>query len=319
VNGNAHHGGPPDDTRSRRKGSAAPRRIGWRAANRIVSGKDGGPRADGLRALITVASMPKQSPATSTDRAHAEAEPAGREAMLAAYRESATDGEPGAWQRRGNRSSARKGASGRHTSLALVLRFTTAVLLVCGVGAAAASAGVLPAGVQRIARDYFGIGGASAPATHVSVPSSSAVITGPPKSSGGKGNGAAAPSSAARSNAAPASSDVITALCHKISQNDGDWELGVDAAGQAALITAAGDEHKVRNYCAQLLANGNDGNGNGNGSGGNGNGNGLTPLPAASPKGLAASSKPSPVPSAEPTGPHGKTHVSHSPAAHGAD
>lgn len=319
MNGPAHHGASPDDARSRHTASAARRRIGWRAANRIVSGKDGGPGAEGLHALIAVASTSKPKPSApasaasfaSADRTDAEADAAGREAMLAAYRESAADWESRAGRRARSGNRARQGAGDRHTSRALVLRFATAVLLVCGVGVAAAGAGVLPAGVQRIAHDYLGIGGVSAPATHVA-PSSGAAI-GPSTGSGGDGNGAAAPSMAAGgSNAAPASSEVIMALCQKVSQDGDNWEAGVNAAGRATLIAAAGDERTVKTYCARQLASGGDGNGNGGGNGhGSGNGNGPTPPPAAS-------TKPSPAPSAGPTETHGKTHASRSPDAHGA-
>ena len=176
-----------------------------------------------------------------------------------------------------------------------MLRFATAVLIVCGVGVAAASVGVLPSGAQRIAHDYFGIGGASAPSTHV--PSSIAVTTGAPRGnsgdSDGNSNSAVVPSTT--SNAAPASSAVLVPLCQQVFQDPGKWEQDLGTADQATLITAAGSEQKVKSYCARLLASA---------------GKDATPS-------HAATGAPPPAPSAAPTETHGKAHVSHSPGAKG--
>ena len=310
MNGNEYRGASPHGVRSRRTASAAHRPIGWRAANRILNGQDGGPGTEDLHALIAIASATASTSApapassfaafASDDHARAEARAAaaGREAVLSAFRESAAGWKPGAGRRTGSRNggsrtaqTTSRGTSSRHTSRVLVLRFTTAVLLVVGVGAAAASAGVLPSGMQRIARNYFGIGGVSAPSTHV--PSSNAVTTGPPNGSGGDGS-AAAPSGTA--SVAPASSAVVVALCQQIAQNEGNWETGVAPADQATLITAAGGEHKVKGYCAHMLA---------------GKDKGSTPSPVAT-------GTPSPAPSVDATETHGKAHVSHPPATHGA-
>lgn len=207
----------------------------------------------------------------------------------------------------GSRDTSR---GSRNASRALVLRFATAVLLVCGVGAAAASAGVLPTGVQRIAHDYFGIGRVSAPSTHV--PSSSVATASPARGSNGgdgNGNGAAAPSAA--TSATPRNSDVVVALCQKITQGrGGNWKSGLSATDQATLIAAAGDEHKVRRYCGRLLK--------GAGTSTNGKGSNPDPSPAATNSHRpAATGTPSPVPSVRPDKPRGKAHASHSAAAHG--
>ena len=320
MNDNEHHHASPHGVRPHRKAPAAHQPIGWRAANRILKGQDGGPGTEDLRTLIAVASATASTSAptsassfaafASDDRAHAEAaaESVGREAMLTEFRESAAAWETGVGRRRtgsrnGSRKTARKTTSrsgSRHTSRALVLRFATAVLLVCGVGAAAASAGVLPSGMQRIARDYFGIGGVTAPSTHVR--SSNAVTTGPPN--GGGGNGGSATMRSGTASVAPTASDIVVALCQRIARNEGNWQTDVGLADQATLITAAGGEHKVKSYCAQLLA---------------GSGKGAIPSPnVTDSSGSDATGTPSPAPSADATATHGKSHASHPPATHGA-
>lgn len=314
-NGTEHHGGSPDGIRPRRKAATPPRPIGWRAANRIVKGQRGGPGTEDLHALIAIASAPpsaaKSAPSfTSASAEHARAtESAGHEAMLAAFRESGAAWETGVARRGGSRraahrdgrKSAGRSARSRQASLALVLRFATAVLIVCGVGVAAASAGVLPPGVQRIAHQYLGIGGVSTPSTHV--PSSSAVTTGAPGGNSSNGNNGAVPSMTG--SAAPASSAVLVSLCQRVFQDPGKWQQDLPAADQATLITAAQDEHKVKSYCAQLLAD---------------VGKDATPSPGTTRgNGDAATGAPSLAPSAVPTQTqtHGKAHVSRSPEVKG--
>lgn len=253
-----------------------PRPIGWRAANRIVNGQDGGPGAEDLHALISIASTSTRSSA----QAHADS--ASHEAALTAFRESATS------PRSNGRKAAQKSARTRRTSDALVLRFATAVLLVCGVGAAAATAGVLPEGAQRIAHDYFGIGGVSAPSTHV--PSSSAGTSG---HSNANGTGSSAVAVPPTTSTMPTASVVMTTLCENVSDHQSDWQSALDPADQATLIAAAGGEHKVKGYCARILASG---------------GKNATPSPGPTDA--------TGTPTATPTVTHGKAHVSHSPAAH---
>jgi hypothetical protein len=253
-----------------------PRPIGWRAANRIVNGQDGGPGAEDLHALISIAS-------TSTrNSGQAQADSASHEAVLTAFRESATS------PRSTGRKVAQKTARTRRTSGALVLRFATAVLLVCGVGAAAATAGVLPEGVQRIAHHYFGIGGVSAPSTHV--PSSGAGTTG---HSNANSTGSSAVAVPPMTSAMPTDSAVMTTLCQQVSDHQSDWQSALDPADQATLIAAAGGEHKVKRYCARILA-----------------GNGKSAVPSPGPTDATG------TPTATPTVTHGNAHVSHSPAAH---
>lgn len=258
-------------------GTPAPRRIGWRAANRILSGQDGGRGTEDLRTLIAIAAAP-----LAADAAHAQS--TAHDAVLTAFRETAAAPQPT------GRQAVRQAARSRHTSRALVLQFAAAVLVVCGVGAAAASAGVLPAGMQRIAHDYFGVGSLPAPSTHV--PSSNAATSGAPT------NGASRPAAPSASGL-PASPAVIVALCQKIADDHGNWHADLDAADQATLIAAAGDDHKVKAFCAQLLANA-----------------GRTAVPSA--KASDTPAAPSVTPSVEPTETHGNAHVSRSPAPHGA-
>lgn len=256
--------------------NGTPRPIGWRAANRIVNGHDGGPGAEDLQALISIAS-------TSTrNSAQALADAASHDAVLTAFRESATTSQPS------RRKAAQQTARARRTSGAVVVRFATAVLLVCGVGAAAATAGVLPEGVQRIAHDYFGIGRVSAPSTHV--PSSGAGTTG---HSNANGTGSSAVAVPPTTSAMPTDSVVMTTLCQKVSDHENDWQSALEPADQATLIAAAGGEHKVKGYCAQMLAGG---------------GKNATPSPGPT------DATDTPIPT--PTVTHGNAHVSHSPAAH---
>lgn len=299
-------------------------------ANRILKGKHGGSGSEDLHALITVASMgpftdssvvpvepgpvSARAASTSAGRAHAEAESVSREAMLTAFRESAAAWESGAGQRRTGggtaaqksvQKTARKAVGGRAAPRALVLRFATAVLLVCGVGVAAASAGVLPTGMQRIAHEYLGIGGVSAPSTQV--PASSAAAGGLTKGSSGSRNSNSAAAPSAVIGAAPKSTDIVVALCQRISQGRGSsWQSGLSTADQATLIAAAGNQDNVKDYCGRLLA------------GTTGKGHNTVPSPAATNShGPAATGKPSSAPSVGPDEPRGKAHPSHSAAAHG--
>lgn len=270
------------------------RPIGWRAASRILKGHDGGPGTEDLRAFIEIASASAPT-STSTSPSsgaigamRAETEPAGREAMLTAFRENAAVAQPARRMDGRKAAHSQKSVRSRRTSGAVVLRFTTAILLVCGVGAAAASAGVLPAGVQRIAHDYFGIGGVSAPSTHV--PSSGAGTSGS-SNGGGAGSNAAIPQMT--NGVMPTNSTVMVTLCQQVAKN-GNWKADLNAADQATLTAAAGGEHKVKGFCTRLLA---------------GVGKGATPSPDVS-------GTPAATPSVEPTETHGNAHVSHSPDTH---
>lgn len=282
MNSTGRHGGSPDDIRPPRR-AAASRRLGWRAANRIVNGQDGGQGTEDLRMLIAIASAPLPS-----DGAHAES--AARDAVLTAFRETAAAPQPT------GRRAARAAVSARtrRASGALVLRFTAAIAIVCGVGAAAASAGVLPPGMQRIAHDYFGVGSAPARSTHAP----STVASGAP--SGGVSRPAIRPPTAS---GVPTSADAVVALCQQVAASHGDnWQDTLDAADQATLIAAAGGKHEVKSYCAELLVS-------------------PSPSQSAGPS-PSQSAAPSPsatdatgAPSATPTVTHGNAHVSRSPAA----
>ncbi|HEV2343929.1 MAG TPA: hypothetical protein VGS97_07545 [Actinocrinis sp.] len=271
MSGAAFPNGTPDDGRSPRRAAArrtGPRRIGWRAAGRILSGQDGGRGTEDLRTLIMIASEPVPAPTGHAGTGHAQ--PVLPHGLLAAFHETAATSAVGAGRPVRRRSTAR----------VLVVRFAASILVVCGVGVAAASVGVLPAGMQRIAHDYLGVG--AAPSSSTGHPSPNAATSGTPT-----GGTATTPLT---TGAVPTSA--MAALCRQISQTGSDWRGDLSAADQTTLITAAGDEHKVKAYCARLLETlGNDVK--------------ATPSPETSP--------PSSIPSVKPTQTRGNPHVSRSP------
>lgn len=266
-------GGPGDGRSPRQTGlrRIEPRRIGWRAAGRVLNGQDGGRGTEDLRTLIAIASAPAPTP---TGHAGAErTQSVLPNAVLAAFHETAA-----APQTTASRPVRRHSASRTRT---LVLRFAASVLVVCGAGVAAASAGVLPAGMQRIAHDYLGVGGAPSPSTGGS--SANAATSGVPT-----GGAAATPPT---TGTVPTST--MAALCRQVPQTTGsDWRANLSAADQTTLITAAGADHKVKSYCARLLESLEGG------------------------AKATASPEPSPssaIPSVKPTPTHGNPHASRSP------
>lgn len=265
MSGAGFPSGVPDDGRSPRR--TASQRIGRRAAGRILKGRDGGRGTEDLRTLIRIASAP-----VPTGRADAErAEAVLPHALLAAFHETAA----------ASSASAGRPTRRRSTSRALVVRFAASILVVCGVGVAAASAGVLPAGMQRIAHDYLGVG--AAPSSPTGHPSSNTDTSGSPT-----GGTATTPLTTGE---VPTSA--VAALCRQISPSGSDWRGSLSAADQKTLITAADGDHKVRSYCARLLAD-------------------LDAGVKASPSPEAG--LPSSLPSVKPTPTHGNPHASRSPS-----
>jgi hypothetical protein len=303
VNGTGHKERPPDDVRSRR--------IGWRAASRLLDGQDGGHGTEDLRTLITLASVPMDDVTARSEPAEHAAASRDVTRVRHALDDAAAPGTsplPDALLAAFHASAAVtpttvKTATVRRqsTTRAVVLRSGAAVLVVCGAGTAAASIGVLPAGVQHIAHEYLGVGSAPAPSTHV--PSSSAA---PSQSSAGSNS--AAPTSPTPG---AASASALIALCRRVPQAGNDWTAGLSAADQATLIAAAGNEHKVKGYCKQLLDTVSDS---------------TTAKAKPSSSGSATPSSESVTPSPEPTGkpstapdikvtePRGNAHASHAPA-----
>lgn len=278
--------------------------IGWRAANRLVNGQDGGEGTESLRLLIELAAAPEPTLMTHVGSAAVPAQRAHPipDALLTAFRETAA-APPSAF-----RSASRRQPASR----SLALRFGAAVLVVCGCGAAAASAGVLPAGMQRIAHDYLGVGGDPEPSTHVS--SSNPVANRP----GGGNGGHTAPGLTTGG----VSMSTVILLCRQIpaGNDDGDtWRTHLSAADQATLIAAAGSDHKVKAYCDQLLQNGDQGQGSAQGQG---SGPDATPDSKASahanptPSPEATDAPPSEQPNVKPTQSHGSSGASHTPSPH---
>ncbi len=236
MSGTEYPGGSPDAARPRQRDAAAGR-IGWLTANRLLNGRDTGPGAEPLRTLIALAAAPDSGPV-----AHPEA-------LLTAFRESAA-APP-------SPSAAGTATRDRPAAGSLVLRFAAAVLLVLGAGTAAASVGVLPDGMQRMAHDYLGVGSDPAPSTQA--PSSSTSASRTPATSGQ----ATRPQ---KNGAVPTSA--LIALCRRITDEGGsDWRTHLSAAEQATLIAAAGNGQKVNQYCDGLLHAGGAGAGQGQGSG----------------------------------------------------
>lgn len=270
MSGTGYPNGAPAGGRSPRR--STPRRIGWRAAGRILDGRHGGRGTDDLHALIAMASAPASPPTGHAGTGRAEAVPPN--AVLAAFHETAAASPTTA------RKPVRRGSSSR----GLALRFAASILVVCGAGVAAASAGVLPSGMQRIAHDYLGVG--SAPASSAQVPSSSAATSGTPTS------GAA--TTPITTGAVPTSA--VAALCRQISPTGSDWRANLSTADQATLISAAGGDHKVKQYCARVLEDFQE-----------------SPKATPSPETIGT---PSSIPSAKPTQTHGDPHASRSPMPH---
>lgn len=288
------------------------RRIGWRAAGRLLDGQDGGRGTEELRTLITLASVPMYAITARTESAERDAAsrdlvligsalhdvtvsgtPPLPDALLAAFRESASL-TPTTTTTAAKTTAVRRQPPTR----TVVLRFGAAVLVVCGAGTAAASVGVLPAGMQRIAHEYLGVGSAPAQSTQAR-PSSAAASRG---SAGSDNEAVPTPTTGA------ASASTVISLCRQISQAGDDWSADLSAADRATLIAAAGYERKVTAYCKQLL----DGMSNSAAAKGK-------PDPSASSNASATPSpeptgKPSGTPNAKPTTTRGNTHASHAPA-----
>lgn len=265
---------------SRRRGPA--KHIGWSAASRLVDGQRGGPGTQELGTLLAVASAPASE---------ATLDPVRLEPVLAAFRAAVPGSAP---QRPAQRQAQRQPQPARPSRSAqtLLVKCATVFVLLAGSGVAAASAGVLPASVQRIAHDYFGGVGIPAPSSA----SSSAADSNPSTTPSTAGSGTASPGSGAASAATTAQ---LMPLCRQVAANPQNWRSVIDAADQAALVTVAGDPGHVRQYCATLLALPSAGPANASQS--------ATPSPAQS-------AGPSPTASPVPSATHGNGHGSHSPS-----
>lgn len=268
IDNGGYRGGPTEAVRSRR-GPAG--RIGWTTANRLVDGNQVGSGASDLDMLLAVAAAPASE---------ATLDPAQLEPVLMAFRRAGIGADPTPQPRRVNR---------RRSSRALLVKCAAALMVVGGSGVAAASAGVLPASVQRIAHDYFGGVGIPAPAASRTAGSTS---SGMPSPSG-------SPSPSAGGDEAAANTARLIPLCQTVASNPGDWRSVLDTADQAALVAAAGAPGHVPQYCAALLATASSSPADGS--------EGVTPSPAQP---TGPSSKPTPGASAT----HGNSHASHSPS-----
>ena len=240
--------------------------LGWGAASRLVDGKHGGPGTEELDTLLAVASAPIRE--TTADSARLAT-------VLAAYRRAGAE-----------HATAHRSVTRRPASRSALAKCAVFFLIFSGSSVAAASAGILPASVQRMAHDYFGDVGIPAPSSHgtaVSSPSETPSASGSPA--------ATTPRGTAQSSAAQ-----ITMLCQKVAANMHNWRAGLNDADQSALLTAAGSSDNVRPYCAALLAQSSSAPG----------GPSAMPSPSAS--------APSPTASPEPTDTHGSGHVNHSPS-----
>jgi hypothetical protein len=245
---------------TRRSGS---RRIGWRAARRLVDGAVTGQDADDLRTLLSLASAP--STAASADSARLGL-------VLAAYREAAYAPPP----------PPTGGAPVRQRSATHVLAARCAVvaLLLSGAGVTAASTGMLPRPIQRIAHQWFG--GEGIPAPSGSGAAGDAALSASSSPSGQQTSTTPMPTPGAMA------SNALSTLCAVVSAAPKDWQDQLDAADQATLITAAGGQQKVKQYCTKLLAQ-------------------ATESAASS----SAAASTSATPSADATTTHGNAHATH--------
>jgi hypothetical protein len=289
TRGGGYRGGRDDAASSRQR--PAPR-IGWGAAGRLVDGDLGGdlggvPGVTDLDTLLAIASAPASE---------ATLDPARLEPILVAFRGAAIAAATTATVPRSEtrprpqvRSQAQAQARARSPRAALV-KCAAAFLVVGGSGVAAASAGVLPTSVQRIAHDYFGGVGIPAPS------SSEAAGSNPSATPGAPGSAAATPGPG---EATAGDAAQLLPLCRQVAANPQNWRTVLDAADQAALVAVAGDPGHVRQYCATALA-----------------------LPSSGPSDEGRSAEPSPAQSAgpassadpEPSETHGNGHASHSPS-----
>jgi hypothetical protein len=270
------HGGYRGDggsTNAARTRHGPAKRIGWTAAGRLVDGKNGGPGTEELGALIAVAAAPASDAATDVMRL---------EPVLTAFRRAGVASAPQREARRAIRP---------RSSRAVLVKFATLFLILAGSGVAAASAGVLPAPMQRIAHDYFG--GVGIPAPSVSGGAGSISPSGTPSASGSP-SPTPGPGDTTAANAAQ-----LMPLCQTVAANSQNWRSVLDATDQAALIAAAGSPGHVPQYCAALLAD------SSNGASAGAPGTTSTPGQPSEP-----SSRPSPDASAT----HGNGHASHSPS-----
>ena len=208
-----------------------PGRIGWRRAGRLVDAGGAGrgdtailARTEDLHTLLALASAP---PAVS----RADAAQLGK--VLAAFRDAADSPPPP------DRITApRRRAASRSFAVQCV-----AAMLTVGAGVTAASAGILPAPIQRLAHHLLGGVGVPAPFDGASSPSARTIASQSPHSSATATN---APT------ATPAAKDVV-ALCNLIGHGAKNWSDGLDAESRAILSTAARGDGNVTAYCAQLL------------------------------------------------------------------
>lgn len=242
-------GGPDDSVRSRRRGTA---RIGWFAAGRLVEGEFDGPGAEDLRALLTVAAAPQ---------AEKRADAASLEPVLAAFRRAAWN-EPASNRTASTRADSARRASARTAASrtasahaastprvprSLAAKCAVVFFVIGGSSVAAASAGILPASVQRIAHEYFGDAGIPAPSDSQSSGTSSA--SGSPSPAPSPDSAGSGSATAAGTAAGP-----LVTLCRAVALNTQNWRSGLDSADQATLIAAAGGANDVKQYCADLLA-----------------------------------------------------------------
>lgn len=270
--GGGHPGRGP--AHAARPGQRPQRRIGWGAANRLIDGDDGRHGIGDLDTLLAVAAAPPSEATLDSARL---------EPILVAFRAA------GAGARSTMPTPTRDRIRRRSPRVALV-KCAAAFLVVGGSGVAAASAGVLPTSVQRIAHDYFGGVGIPAPAASeaaASNPSTTPGAAGSPTPAPGAGDGTTG------------STAQLMPLCRTVAANAQNWRVGLSRTDQAALIAAAGEPGHVKQYCATLLTLPSGG-------------------PANASQGAAPSStlsgEPSPTARPEPTATHGNGHPAHSPS-----
>lgn len=216
-----------------------------------------------------------------------DADERGLEVVLAAYREAAEAPAPA------GRTGKIVPIGHRYFGRALAVKFAAAAAVLAGAGMAAASVGVLPAPIQRIAHDYFGgvgIPGPTSPTSGATATRSTGATPSASRSRAADPTASAESSTSATASASPAATTQheLVALCQIVVEAGPSWHSDVDKAQRDLLTAAAGGNDKVLSYCTALVAGGGSsapagggssptsgsGNGNGNGGGGNGNGNG---------------------------------------------
>jgi hypothetical protein len=239
------------------------------------AGEEGRERRDGaqgveeLRALLALASAP--APAAA---AGASPDSARLGMVLAAYREAADTTRP----------TTRTAAHRRSVAHPFAVRCTVVALLLSGAGVAAASTGILPAPIQRVAHRFFG--GEGIPAPSGSDSASGAASSGP--------SDQATPTATPMPTPSALASNTLTALCLVVSTDTKDWQDQLDAAEQAALITAAGGQQKVKAFCKKQLADATQG------------------ATAGATASSGSSASPSATASPDATATHGNAHSTHS-------